>query len=162
MKTFVSRLATLGAVLFLSLSVTLSITSHAAFAEPASSSTASGPALHETGAALTPDLAADGHVITGEEIQSRLDQKVHSAAADRQAIRDLLSRPEVRRIAGSAGLSLERANAAVATLSGPELARLATQARQADSAIVGGKTVTMTWTMVIIIVVALVVLIAVV
>ena len=106
--------------------------------------------------------AAADHVITGEEIQSRLDEKVHSDEADRQAIRDLLSRPEVRRIAGSAGLSLERASAAVATLSGPELARLATQAREADSAIVGGRgTVTMTWTTVIIVVVALVVLIAV-
>ncbi|MGE5179717.1 MAG: PA2779 family protein [Bacteroidota bacterium] len=140
------RFAAYGAVLLLSLFVT----ARAASADPG------------TAAAADPGTAAAAdHVITGEEIQSRLDQKVHSDEADRQAIRDLLSRPEVRHIAGSAGLSLERANAAVATLSGPELARLATQAREADSAIVGGKTVTMTWTMVIILVVALVVLISV-
>lgn len=107
-------------------------------------------------------LAAEPeHIVSGPEIQSQLDQKVHSEAADRQAIRDLLARPEVQRVAGTAGLDLQKADAAVGTLSGPELSRLASQARQANSDIIGGKTVTMTWTMVIIIVVALVVLIAV-
>jgi cell division protein FtsL len=107
-------------------------------------------------------LAAEPtHVVSGLEIQTQIDRQLDSQASDRQAIRDLLARPEVQRIAGSAGLSLERANAAVGTLSGPELQRLAEQSRQANSQIVGGDTVVMTWTMVIIIVVALVVLIAV-
>lgn len=105
--------------------------------------------------------AEPDHIVTGTEIQSQIDQKIQSETADRQAIRDLLARPEVRRVAGSAGLNLQKADAAVGVLSGPELARLATQARQANSDIVGGKTVTMTWTMVIIVVVALVVLISV-
>lgn len=108
------------------------------------------------GAAAEPD-----HIVTGLEIQSQIDQKLHSESADRQAIRDLLARPEVQRIAGSAGLNLQKADAAVGVLSGPELSRLATQARQANSDILGGKTITMTWTMVILVVVALVVLIAV-
>jgi hypothetical protein len=116
---------------------------------------------------LIPGLAAGrgfaepAHVVTGPEIQARIDQKIQSEAADRQAIRDLLARPEVRRVAGSAGLNLQRADAAIGTLSGSELSRLAAQARQANSEIGGRRTVTMTWTTVIIVVVALVVLIAV-
>jgi hypothetical protein len=117
---------------------------------------------------LIPGLAAGNglaaetaHVITGPEIQAQLDQKIQSDAADRQAIRDLLARPEVRRVAGSAGLDLVRADAAIGTLSGPELSRLAAQASRANSEIGGGRSVTMTWTTVIIVVVALVVLIAV-
>lgn len=115
---------------------------------------------HAAAATTVPATAAVEHIVTGPEIQSQIDQKIHSEAADRQAIRELLARPEVRRVAGNAGLDLQRANAAVGVLSGPELTRLATQARQANSDIIGGTTVTMTWTMVIIIVVALVVLIA--
>lgn len=107
-------------------------------------------------------LAADSdHIVSGPEIQSRIDQKIHSDVADRQTIRDLLARPDVQRVAGQAGLDLKRADAAVGTLSGPELARIAAQARDANSQLAGGATVTMTWTMVIIVVVALVVLIAV-
>ena len=106
-----------------------------------------------------PALAAE-HVLSGPEIQSHIDQKLHSEASDREAIRDLLARPDVRRVAGSAGLDLRRAETAVGVLSGPELARLAAQARDVNSRLAGGESITMTWTMVIIIVVALVVLIA--
>jgi hypothetical protein len=107
------------------------------------------------GRAAEPD-----HIVSGPEIQARIDQKIHSEADDRQAIRDLLSRSDVKRVAGQAGLDLRRADAAIGTLSGPELARIASQARDANSQLAGGKTITMTWTMVIIVVVALVVLIA--
>ena len=104
--------------------------------------------------------AEPDHIVSGPEIQARIDQKIHSEADDRQAIRDLLSRSDVKRVAGQAGLDLRRADAAIGTLSGPELARIASQARDANSQLAGGKTITMTWTMVIIVVVALVVLIA--
>lgn len=100
------------------------------------------------------------HILAAPEIQSHFDQKVHSEESDREAIRELLARPDVQRVAGSAGLDLRRAETAVGVLSGPELARLAAQARDANSRLAGGETITMTWTMVIIVVVALVVLIA--
>lgn len=121
---------------------------------------AAAPADPVSAAGPVSTVAGPGHIVTAAEIQSRFDQKIHSEASDRQAIRELLARPEVRRVAGNAGLDLKRADAAVGVLTGPELSRLATQARQANSEISGGATVTMTWTMVIIIVVALVVLIA--
>jgi hypothetical protein len=141
-------LALSSVVLLLSLS-----TGIGAAAEPA-------PVSAPSGVASASAASGADHIVTGAEIQSRFDQKIHSEAADRQAIRELLARPEVRRVAGNAGLDLQRADAAVGILSGAELSRLATQARLANSEIAGGATVTMTWTMVIIIVVALVVLIA--
>lgn len=101
------------------------------------------------------------HVVSDLEIQSQIDTQTHSEAADRQAIRDLLARPEVQSIAGAAGLDLQRANAAVGVLSGAELQRLAQQSRQANTAIIGGDTMVISWTMVIIIIAALVILIAV-
>jgi hypothetical protein len=150
-------LALSSVVLLLSLS-----TGIGAAAEPDPVGAASGVASARSASGVASASAASGaaHIVTGAEIQSRFDQKIHSEAADRQAIRELLARPEVRRVAGNAGLDLQRADAAVGILSGAELSRLATQARLANSEIAGGATVTMTWTMVIIIVVALVVLIA--
>ena len=122
---------------------------------------ASAPVASAPVAATSAPTPEPAHVVTGPEIQSQLDEKVQAEAADRQAIRDLLARPDVRRIAGSAGLDLQRADAAVGTLSGAELSRLADQSRQVSSQLAGGDSITMTWTMLIIIVVALVVLIAV-
>ena len=101
------------------------------------------------------------HVVNDTEIQAQVDTQLHSEAADRQAIRDLMARPEFQRIAGTAGVDLQRADAAVGVLSGAELQQLASQARQANADIIGGKTMVMSWTMIIVIVAALVILIAV-
>ena len=78
------------------------------------------------------------HVVGGNDIQARIDQQVGQADADRQAIQTMLQRVDVRRIAGTAGLNLERASAAAAVLSGPSLATLAAQAREVNAGLVGG------------------------
>ena len=78
------------------------------------------------------------HVVGGNDIQARIDQQVGQADADRQAIQTMLQRADVRRIAGTAGLNLERASAAAAVLSGPSLATLAAQAREVNAGLVGG------------------------
>ena len=86
------------------------------------------------------DLAnpQEQHVVGSSEIQARIDQHVQQADENRQAIQDMLQREDVRRVAGSAGLDLERASAAAATLSGPSLETLAAQAREVNSGVVGG------------------------
>jgi hypothetical protein len=78
------------------------------------------------------------HVVGESEIQTRIDQQVDRADADRKAIQILLQREDVRRIAGSAGLDLERASAVAAVLSGPELEKLAACARDIDAGLIGG------------------------
>jgi len=97
------------------------------------------------------------HVVGENEIQARIDQRIDQADADRQAIQVMLQREDVRRIAGSAGLDLERASAAAATLSGSSLETLAAQARVVNSDIAGGEgRIVLTTTAIIIILLVLI------
>jgi len=86
------------------------------------------------------DLASEPqrHVVGENEIQARIDQQIDQADADRQAIQSMLQREEVRQIAGSVGLDLERASAAAAVLSGSALEKLAAQARAVNAGLAGG------------------------
>ena len=93
-------------------------------------------AIGTTGASLAGEL--ERHVIAENEIQARIDQQISQVDADRQAIQIMLQREDVRQIAGSAGLDLERASAAAAVLSGPSLEKLAAQAREVNAALAGG------------------------
>lgn len=114
-------------------------------------------ALGTAGASLAgePQL----HVVGANEIQARIDQQIGTADADRQAIQVLLQREDVRRIAGSAGLDLERASAAAAVLSGSSLETLAAQARDLNAALAGGdSTVVISTTAIIIILLVLILL----
>lgn len=99
------------------------------------------------------------HVVGEGDIQARIDQQIGQANADRQAIQTMLQRPDVRRIAGSAGLDLDRANAAAAVLSGSSLATLAAQAREVNAGLVGGdSTIVISATALIIILLILILL----
>lgn len=99
------------------------------------------------------------HVVGGNEIQARIEQQIGQANADRQAIQAMLQREDVRRIAGSAGLDLERATAAAGILSGASLEQLAAQAREVNASLVGGdSTVVISATTLIIILLILILL----
>jgi hypothetical protein len=100
------------------------------------------------------------HVVADQEIQAQIDRQAGQATADREAIQTMLQRPEVRRIAGTAGLSLERANAAAAVLSGPSLQNLAAQARLVNSGLAGGDSTVVISATALIIILLLIILIA--
>jgi hypothetical protein len=71
----------------------------------------------------------------------------------------MLERAEVRQIAGAAGLDLERASTAAAVLSGPELEKLAAQAREVNANLTGGsETVVISATALIIILLIIIIL----
>ncbi|MFQ5791937.1 MAG: hypothetical protein ACE5JI_15800, partial [Acidobacteriota bacterium] len=78
------------------------------------------------------------HDLPTARMDEVLSQRAEEEHANRQAILHLMQRPEVRDLAGHVGLSLERVEAAVATLEGPELRQLASQARRVDNAVAGG------------------------
>jgi len=78
------------------------------------------------------------HVVGENEIQATIDQQIDQADADRQAIQSMLQREDVRQIAGSVGLDLERASAAAAVLSGSALEKLAAQVRAVNAGLAGG------------------------
>jgi hypothetical protein len=84
-----------------------------------------------------------------------LDQAVAAHAqrvdADRQTIRRMLERQQVREIAARARIDIKRAERAIATLEGPELQEIAAQARVVDASLAGGaSSVTISTTTIII------------
>ena len=97
--------------------------------------------------------------VVGEvDIQAQLDRRIDSEGSDRQVVQDLLQRPEVRRIAGSAGLDIGRATAAAGVLSGSELKDIASRAREINGVVGGRQTVTIAVTTLIIIVLLIILL----
>ena len=92
--------------------------------------------------------AADSHIVTSHvvtshvvptsELQAKIDQSLDQDASDHAAIDRLLERPAVQKIAGNAGIQLDRVKGAAALLSGAELRDLAGEASRIDAALSGG------------------------
>src|SRR5215213_6207358 len=108
---------------------------------------------------LAPAAQAQTHVIGKSALSQAVQQRVSQDQADRDAIRSLLQRPEVRQIASQAGVSLEQAQAAVSTLNGQDLRTLAAQSRQVQNDLAGGASTVVISTTTIIIVLLIIILI---
>lgn len=105
-------------------------------------------------------FADQQHVVDPNQLAVAVTQRVATQDADRAAIRDTLARPEVRDVAATLGVDVRRVTAAVVTLSGADLERAATTARQVNRQLVGGaSTVTLSTTTIIIGLLALILLI---
>ncbi len=102
--------------------------------------------------------APQDHVADRATVDRMLTAQAGQDRADRDAIRSLMRRPEVREVASRYGLSVERADAAVNALAGDELHQLASQARDADQALAGGASTVVISTTTIIIVLLIVIL----
>jgi hypothetical protein len=89
----------------------------------------------------SPALAQQAHVVDRAAMDQAIAEKVNRDAADRDLVLRVLDRSEVRELAARMGVSVERAEAAVATLDGAELRELAAQAGVVESALVGGQNV---------------------
>jgi hypothetical protein len=98
-----------------------------------------------------PAVNAQSHVISKNALDKAVQERVARDQSDREAIRALLQRADVREVVAKAGLSVEKASAAVATLEGSELNEIASQARQVNDQLAGGATVVITTTAIIII-----------
>ena len=110
---------------------------------------------------VAPAAQAQTHVIGKTDLAKAVAERVSQDQADRDAILTLLHRSEVRTIAARAGLSVEKAAAAVSTLQGDDLRDLASQARQAENDLAGGASTIVISTTTIIIVLLIVILIVV-
>ena len=108
---------------------------------------------------MAPMAQAQEHVIGKSALDSAVQERVSREQADREAILSLLQRAEVREIAAKAGLSLDKAQAAVSTLQGTDLAQAAAQARQVQNDLAGGASTIVISTTTIIIVLLLVIII---
>ena len=113
---------------------------------------------------LAPSLAYAGQATAQTAPQSLSTVAAEHAAkkqADRQVILDVLAREDVRQVAKSANLPIDRAAAAVATLEGQELAQVAAQAQQVNDALAGGQTITLSvWLIIIALLVIILVVVA--
>ncbi len=108
---------------------------------------------------MAPAANAQSNVIGKSALDKAVQARVATDQADRDAIQSLLRRAEVREVAGKAGLSLDKAAAAVSTLQGNELAQLAEQARQVNNDLAGGASTVVISTTTILIVLLIVLLI---
>lgn len=110
---------------------------------------------------LAPVVSAQDNVIGKSALDQAVQQRTGQEQADREAIRALLQRAEVREVANKAGLSLEKAQAAVSMLQGQDLNRAASQARQVQDNLAGGASTIVISTTTIIIVLLVLLLVAV-
>ena len=108
---------------------------------------------------VAPSLQAQTHVINKAGLAKAVADRVSQDQADRDAILSLLQRADVRTIAAKAGLSVEKAAAAVSTLQGDDLSELASQARQVQNDLAGGASTIVISTTTIIIVLLIIILI---
>jgi hypothetical protein len=83
--------------------------------------------------------AQTSHAAPQSAIDAALQQHVAADAADREAVLRVLGHSEVKAVAERAGLDLRRATSAVATLNASELAQVAAQAQQVETALAGGQ-----------------------
>jgi hypothetical protein len=108
---------------------------------------------------MAPAIQAQDHVIGQSTLDQAVQQRVSQEQADRDAIRSVLQRSEVRDIAARVGISVEKAQAAVSTLQGKDLQQAAQQARQVQNDLAGGASTVVISTTTIIIVLLLIILI---
>ena len=108
---------------------------------------------------VAPAAQAQSHVMSKAGLAKAVAERVSQERADREAIVALLQRADVQAIAARAGLSAERAAAAVGMLQGDDLRDLASQARQVQNDLAGGASTVVISTTTIILVLLIIILI---
>lgn len=86
----------------------------------------------------SPALAQQVHVVDPAAMSRAVAEKVNQENTHRELLQRILNRADVREVAGRMGLSVERAESAVATLDGEELSQLAGYAAGVEASLVGG------------------------
>jgi hypothetical protein len=107
----------------------------------------------------SPARAQSAHVADGAALDRLVTEHAAREDADRQLIRDVLHRPEVRQVAHQSGIDIDRVDAAVSTLSGAELQDVARRARDVNERLSGGSTIVITTTTVIIVLLIIILII---
>jgi hypothetical protein len=99
------------------------------------------------------------HAVAPAALAAAVANHAAKQDADRESIRQALSRPEVVEIAARTGVDVARVAAAAETLSGEDLERAAAAARQVNDSLVGGASSVVISTTTIIIALLIVILI---
>jgi predicted xylose isomerase-like sugar epimerase len=83
-------------------------------------------------------FAQQRHVVDSSSLKQAVAGQVQTDAQNRAAVRSVLQQTDVRQMAERLGLNLVTADAAVGTMNSADLARVATSARNAETALAGG------------------------
>lgn len=86
----------------------------------------------------TAAFAQQRHVVEPTALRQAVTTQVAVDAENRAAIRDVFQHSQVRDVANRLGLSVARADAAVATMTSADLAEAATAARTVNTTLAGG------------------------
>ena len=86
----------------------------------------------------SPAFAQQGRLVDSAAMSQALADKAESEATQRNLVRRVLNRADVSGMAARMGLSVERADSAVAKLSGAELGTLAEHAGAIETAALAG------------------------
>ena len=106
--------------------------------------------------------AEDRHAVPPSALAAAVTDHAATLDVDRAAIREALTRPEVRAVAERTGIDIERAAASIDRLDSSALPRAAASARQVNEALVGGaSTVTISTTTIIIVLLLLILILVV-
>ncbi len=111
--------------------------------------------------AASPALAQDPRVVDESALSQALASKADDESAQRALVQRVLDRADVRGMASRMGLSVERANSAVATAGTAELSQLAEHARAVETkALAGGASTVVISTTTLLLVLIVVILLA--
>lgn len=104
--------------------------------------------------------AQTSHAATQSAMDAAVQEHVASTASDRADVLRVLNLPQVKAVAGQAGLDLRKATTAVATLDGDDLKAASAQARQVEQTLAGGQSrIVLSTTVIIIALLVLILLI---
>jgi hypothetical protein len=116
---------------------------------------------------LVPPHAIAQVSTTGSHTQAAIDRALATRAAaveaDRDTLRRVLDRSEVKEVAGRMGVDLSRLQSSIGVLDGAELAQVVEQARAVEEGLAGGATtivITTTTVIIVLLIVILIVLVA--
>jgi hypothetical protein len=106
--------------------------------------------------------AQQPHVVDSRALDLALTARAAETSAKRDAIRTAFQQPDVQRVATALGVDIARAEAAVGTLAGGDLDRVASQAQAVNDEIAGGQTVRLNllWIIIALLIVILIVVAA--
>ena len=105
-------------------------------------------------------MAQQRHIVDATAMNRVVVAQAATDQQNRDTVLGMLRQPKVAQIAASLGLDVTKAEGAVSTLSGAELARVASQARTANTELAGGNHVVVISTTTILLIIIIIILLA--
>lgn len=104
-------------------------------------------------------IAQQRHIVDAVAMNRAVATQSATDQQNRDVVLGVLHQSQVRELANRLGLDVTKAEQAIATISGPELTRIATQARAANTQLAGGNTTVIVSTTTLLLILIIVILV---